>query len=920
MALLVGELYALLLLEKKAFMKGLKEAEAAAVGSSRTMGQSFMAAGKMIAVGLAVAVVGIAAFAAAGLSASTEFEQGMARIQTLIGTGSAVDKRIGELGEDVKAMSKVTGKSLKDLQAGLYDVIGTFTDTADSAAKLELAAKAGAAGMSTTREAIRLLAAITKSYGDTSMEATQKAADLVFETANLGVTTFPEMAASMGKVLPISAALKVSQEELFGAMATLTGVTGDTAEVTTQLRSIMSAFLKPNTLMNKAIKETGYVSGTAMVQQLGLSGAMKLIGGTAVVADKGIAKVFGRVEALTAVLALNGAQAQDWVWKTEAMKDSAGRTARAFEIQQKTASAIIDRIGAGLAVMAVNMGNKMMPAFKDFLSWVEEHLPEIEAIVLGAVDAISKGFGILATVVSTTVGAIMGAWNFLGDIKAQGAVIEAVLLAIAVAFGVWAVAAAAAAIGTIIAFAPVILTIAAVAAAIFMLEKIFEMMGTSIGEVVSDMVAFVGEMFKQLIGFVLTVAGTIVGVIAALPGPLQEGAKAMQATLDGMKEDVAKWGTGMQGLAQNAGEEVGKGVSEGMRQSLNTSEIGDTYNKTGVNAGEQLLAGLGGTITEGMSLTEAQLEDLGISADDALAAGINVGEGSVIDAALGVVSRFGTSMEGVIFAASEVGGAAMSELAKGILDARDLPVAALNTLKEMLKNAMSPAKERMRLIGILMSKTLAKGMKSSDPAVRAQAEATKKLAIERLQTMIDEGKPLGKKAIAAINKGIKSKDPDIRATAKHAKKVLIDGLRPVVGQAGSLGTRAGDAFRTAFANAARRQINLHMNLNVGGYERGVQQYATGSWRIPKNQLAFIHQGEMVVPAAAANRIREAASAGGYDQLAGQSGASGGRQEIHNHLTVTGLVKARTPFEILKQQQRLHDFGVLRWPQSSEVVA
>lgn len=44
----------------------------------------------------------------------------------------------------------------------------------------------------------------------------------------------------MGKVIPLASTLGVEQEQLFGAMATLTGVTGSTAEVVTQLKATMA--------------------------------------------------------------------------------------------------------------------------------------------------------------------------------------------------------------------------------------------------------------------------------------------------------------------------------------------------------------------------------------------------------------------------------------------------------------------------------------------------------------------------------------------------------------------------------------------------------------------------------------------------------------------------------------------------------
>lgn len=127
----------------------------------------------------------------------------MANVQTLLGRGSEVDKRIIELGDSVKGLSMTTGKSLDDLSGGLYEVIGTFGDTSNAMGLLEVAAKAGSASMATTQESVKLLALVTKAYGDTSTEAAQRTADLAFQAANLGVTTFPEMAQSMGRAVPV---------------------------------------------------------------------------------------------------------------------------------------------------------------------------------------------------------------------------------------------------------------------------------------------------------------------------------------------------------------------------------------------------------------------------------------------------------------------------------------------------------------------------------------------------------------------------------------------------------------------------------------------------------------------------------------------------------------------------------------------
>jgi TP901 family phage tail tape measure protein len=871
MALLVGELYALLKLEKKAFMVGLAQAEAASKAASGSIASSFLGAGKIIALGLAAAVVGLAAFGGAAIGASTEFEKGMANVQTLIGTGSAVDARIEQLGESVKQMSMTTGKSLKDLTRGLYDVIGTFTDTADSAKWLEIAAKAGAAGMSTTHDAILLLSAVTKAYGDTSFEAAQKASDLIFETANLGVTTFPEMAASMGKVLPIAAALKVSQEELFGAMATLTGVTGDTALVTTQLRSVMNAFLKPNTLMRKAIEETGFASGAAMVKQVGLSGAMKLIGGTSVTASRGIAAVFGRVEALTAVLALSGAQADDWVWKTEAMRNAAGRTDRAFAIQQATVAAMVARIGTSLEVLAVNIGDKLMPMWASFLRWIEENMPTIQEIVLTVVDALVVGLSILAGAIGWAIDKISTAWKILGDLGMQGPVIAAVVLLITAAFVAWGVAAAGAAIGVIAATWPVLAIIAAIAIAIKLLSMVFEHFGIG----VEDIFNFLQGIVKAFLQAFLSVAGSIMNVIAQIPGPMQDGANAVRKTIDQMHDDVGRWGTDLEKMAKNAGN-IGARISSGLKPD--GGPIINQYKATGSDAGAALLEGLKGSLGEGQTMSEAQLEDLGISLDDALAAGINVGEPEVAKAVESLVQRFGTTLKGVRLAAKEAGGDAMAEMAKAITASRTAPKTAMDALIALMKTSLSPMKQVAQDAGILLSKTLAKALKDGRPDVAAQALATVKITADNLaQTAIGGGKA-GKAAMKALEKGMRSKSKDVRDASRHAKNVALEGLRALKKPAGQAGSAAATAFGKGLRNGLTAlTAQLRLKVQIDGKKFG--GYASGSWNIKKNELAFLHQGEMVIPAAAASRLREAAtSPGRYGEMAGSSG--GGVQNFN----------------------------------------
>lgn len=285
----------------------------------------------MLPISSAIGAVGVA-----GFKMANDLNRAMANVQTLI---PGATERILQLKEGVKAVAHETGKSSVDIAGGLYQVVSANVAASEQMKFLEVASMAAAAGLSTTRESVNLLALVTKGYNDTSAEAAEKTANLAFLTVKLGLTTYPELAASMGAVVPIAKSLNVSQEELFASMATLTGATGDAAMVSTQLRSIMADMMKPSEEMSAAIEKLGYSGVQAMVSQLGLVGSMNaLISKTDGSAEQ-IAKLFNNVRALPAVFALSGSQAANFSTKLGQMKDSAGEMKLAFDQQTQGVNA-----------------------------------------------------------------------------------------------------------------------------------------------------------------------------------------------------------------------------------------------------------------------------------------------------------------------------------------------------------------------------------------------------------------------------------------------------------------------------------------------------------------------------------------------------------------------------------------------------
>lgn len=359
------------------------------------------ALGKAAVVGTAAALTAVTVAAGAAVTQAAAFQSQMQNVGTLL--DGDVNAKLQTMGGDLKKVSIDTGIATSDLSDGLYQVVSAFGESADSVKQLEIAAKAARAGNATTADSVNMLSAVTKGYGDTSAEAMQKASDLAFMTVKLGQTSFPELAASMGQVVPLASTLKVSQEELFGAMSTLTGVTGSTSEVTTQLKATMQSFLSPSTQMEKTLKKMGYSSGAAALEAEGLGGILNKLSGEVGGDQVAFANLFSSVEAKNAVLALTGAQAENFATKTAAMAEASGAAQKAFDTQTASVSAMKDKIKNAGSVMLTSLGEQALPYIQQAVEGLVDKLPAITETLGEVIQEAGPIFGQLAAGITGTV-------------------------------------------------------------------------------------------------------------------------------------------------------------------------------------------------------------------------------------------------------------------------------------------------------------------------------------------------------------------------------------------------------------------------------------------------------------------------------------------------------------------------------------
>jgi TP901 family phage tail tape measure protein len=366
MALDAGVLVAKVRLDGKGFTSGVKgvtsqlsKAEKQALKNDKAF-SSLTSSAKNLARSLGPALgVGALVLGFKKLTdAAGEFEKGMINVSTLVDT-AVVD--MDRLTEGLLEMSEGVIKSTSDLTSGLFQVISAGVDAADALDVLRIAAIAATAGVTDTGSSVKAITGILNAYGLEAKEAT-RISDLLFQTNKFGVTTFGELANSVGTVIPSAASLGIKLEDLFAAVATLTKANIDTATATTSLRAVFMSILKPADEATKTAKELGLEWTAAALSSKGLVQFINDMKEATKGNTEQMAKLIPESRALTAVLALAGKQANTFNKIQEEMFDSTGVTAEAFEKQADTFDAQAKRVAVAWENLKIKVGTPIIGA------------------------------------------------------------------------------------------------------------------------------------------------------------------------------------------------------------------------------------------------------------------------------------------------------------------------------------------------------------------------------------------------------------------------------------------------------------------------------------------------------------------------------------------------------------------------------
>jgi len=306
--------------------------------SIQDIGKSLTKVGKQMTLMVTLPMAGIAGGA---IKMSKDFDLTMSRISGLVGVA---EDQVAAWGQEILQLSPALGKGPKEMAEALYFITSAGIKASEAMDVLKMSTRAAAAGLGDTGVIADLVTSAINAYGVQNMSAA-KATDILVAAVREGKAEAPDLAASLGQVLPIAAEMNITFDQVAATTAAMTRTGTDAAQAATQLRGIMSALLKPSKQAEDALSAMGTSSEELrkIIREQGLlDGLMKLRSVTKEYGEEAMAMVMPNIRALAGVLDLMGSNVADNIKIFAALENVTGDSDRAFAAYAETVEAQFD--------------------------------------------------------------------------------------------------------------------------------------------------------------------------------------------------------------------------------------------------------------------------------------------------------------------------------------------------------------------------------------------------------------------------------------------------------------------------------------------------------------------------------------------------------------------------------------------------
>ena len=339
----------------------------------------------------------------ASLKLAGNFDDAVRQVNVML---KASQKDLEWYKKELLRIARETAIAPEQVANAWYQIVSAGFRGKESIEVLEVALKGAVGGAA---DAAQTTAALTKAmniFGFEGAEGASRAMDTFFGIVDQGLLTFEELSMYFPIAAQNAAALGMSIEETGAALATLTKVSGSTAEAATSLNALLMGLVKPSEKLQELFEEWGVKNGPEAIKKFGgLAGVLEKVKE----ATKGnideLAKLFPNIRAIRGGLPLITTNAEDFKNALEALNSTSGRTNQAFNEMAQGSGFLVKKVFNELKVASIETGETLAKNLeKPLLGLINKvgelakkfgELPEglQKAIVYGMALSVVAGFG-----------------------------------------------------------------------------------------------------------------------------------------------------------------------------------------------------------------------------------------------------------------------------------------------------------------------------------------------------------------------------------------------------------------------------------------------------------------------------------------------------------------------------------------------
>lgn len=349
-------------------------------GTATAMGRSFGKLGGIIAG--AFAVREIAHFGAELVSAATQFQSSMTRIQTQAGA-SAAD--VAKLSKEVLALGGKVTQSPEQLAESLYHLKSVGLDNVKAMQALKQASNFASVGGADLEETTNALAGAWRS-GIKGAGSFKQAVATMNAIIGAGNMKMEDLNAALGSgFLPSARSFGLSLKDVGSALALMTDEGIPAAAAATRLRMSFSLLGAPSKAAEKQLATIG-LTGKALATELregGLVGAIGLLKDhlkdlSKVDASQVLSRAFGGGRSSSAILTLiNNFDVLRLKEKQVANTSDLDRFSKSVKKNAQTSAQVIGRFKSAIDTLKVEAGTALLPLVSKVLTPLTAKLIDI---------------------------------------------------------------------------------------------------------------------------------------------------------------------------------------------------------------------------------------------------------------------------------------------------------------------------------------------------------------------------------------------------------------------------------------------------------------------------------------------------------------------------------------------------------------